>query len=68
MQQFDIDLKLQWIPRHCEIQGNERVDSLVKKETVNEQTNTPVSPNIGTQMIKSSNKIERLNNCALCDK
>ena len=55
MQQFEIELTLQWIPSHCEIPGNERADTLAKKGAESEQTNTPVSLNTAKQIIKSNN-------------
>ena len=68
MQQLEIEVTLQWILSHCEIPGNERADTLAKKGAESEQTNTPVSLNTAKQIIKSNNKIERLNSWALCDK
>ena len=68
MQLFEIELTLQWITSHCEIPGNEWAGTLAKKGAESEQTNTSVSLNTAKQMIKSNNKIERLNNWALCDK
>ena len=38
MEQFDIELKLQWIRNHCEIPGKEREDTLAKKGTEIKQT------------------------------
>ena len=56
MQEFDIDVTLQWIPSHCDIPGNERADTLAKKGAESEQANIPVSLNTAKQMIKSNNK------------
>ena len=65
---FEVEVTLQWIPSHCEIPGNERADTLAKKGAQSEQPNIPVSLATAKQIIKANNKIERLNNWALCGK
>lgn len=68
IQEFEIDVTLQWIPSHCEIPGNERADTLAKKGAESEQADIPVSLDTTKQIIRSNNKIERLNNWALSNK
>ena len=64
----DKELNLQWIPSHCNINGNERADSLAKKGAMKEQPQMPVSQLTTKQIIKSNTKIEWLNSWALCSK
>ena len=68
IQEFEIEVTLQWIPSHCEIPGNERADTLAKKGAESEQANIPVSLDTAKQIIRSNNKIQRLNNWAMSNK
>ena len=63
-----ITLVLQWIPSHCNLQGNERADILAKKGAEKEQINKPVSQTTAKQIIKSNTKIDWLNSWANCEK
>ena len=65
---FDKNITLQWIPSHCNINGNERADKLAKKGAMEEQPQKPVSQLTCKQIIKSNSKIEWLNNWAMCNK
>ena len=63
-----ITLVLQWIPSHCNIDGNERADTLAKKGAAKEQPIKQVSQSTTKQIIKSNTKIEWLNSWAQSEK
>ena len=65
---FSVNVTLQWIPSHCDIPGNESADRLAKEGASQEQPNLPVSLNTCKQIIKSNTKIEWLNTWAQSDK
>ena len=43
--EFSVNVTLQWIPSHCDIPGNESADRLAKEGASQEQPNLPVSLN-----------------------
>ena len=66
--EFSVNVTLQWIPSHCDIPGNESADRLAKEGASQEQPNLPVSLNTCKQIIKSNTKIEWLNTWAQSNK
>ena len=40
---YAIQLTLQWIPGHCDLQGNERADRLAEEQERNNQKNLPAT-------------------------
>ena len=65
MNEFKQEITLQWIPSHCEINGNERADALAKKGASKEQPENETSLTTCKEIIKSNSKIEWMNNWAL---
>ena len=47
---------IQWIPSHCDVEGNEKADSLAKTGVEEEQENNPVSLKEMNTIIKSNFK------------
>ena len=62
-----IRLKLQWIPGHTGIFGNERADILAKKGSKLTQPTKPTTLNAAKQQIKQTYKREWMNNWASGD-
>ena len=62
-----IGLKLQWIPGHTGIFGNERADILAKKGSKLTQPTKPTTLNAAKQQIKQTYKREWMNNWASGD-
>ena len=65
MKEFNQEITLQWIPSHCEINGNERADNLAKKGASKLQPDKPISQTTCKEIIRSNTKIEWVNNWAL---
>ena len=57
---YDIQLTLQWIPGHCDLQGNERADRLAKEGARKEQPDNPSSYNNIRRILKNKSKEEWL--------
>ena len=49
---YPVKLKLQWIPGHVGIYGNEKADALAKKGSQNTQPTIPITLNTAKQKIK----------------
>ena len=57
---YDIKLTLQWIPGHCNLQGNERADRLAKEGARKEQPENPCSYSNIKRILKSKSREEWL--------
>ena len=53
---YAVDLTLQWIPGHADIQGNDRADTLAKRGATEVQTNRPASLHTARNMIRRNNR------------
>ena len=62
---FEQEVIIQWIPSHCQIDGNERADALAKKGASKEQPERPVSQETCRQIIRNNTQIEWLSQWAL---
>ena len=65
LNEFPVNVTLQWIPSHCGLDGNERADTLAKRGAACEQFNRPVSQNTAKQIIKANIKEEWMNRWAM---
>ena len=63
----DINLTLQWIPGHVNIQGNERADTLAKQGASCPQPDVPTSMETAKQIIRANKKEEWMNEWAMGD-
>ena len=59
------EITLQWIPSHCNINGNEAADKLAKEGAMMHQPDKPVPQRTCKQIIKSNIQIEWVNGWAL---
>ena len=57
---YDIKLTLQWIPGHCNLQGNERADRLAKEGARKDQPENPCSYNNVRRILKRKSREEWL--------
>lgn len=57
---YDIKLTLQWIPGHCNLQGNDRADKLAKEGARKEQPDNPCSFNTLRRITKGKSREEWL--------
>ena len=57
---YAIQLTLQWIPGHCDLQGNERADRLAKEGARKEQPDNPSSYKTVRRILKSNTRNEWL--------
>ena len=57
-----MDLKLQWIPGHIGIHGNEKADKLAKQGSQLPQPSTPITLKTAKQNIKKTYRTEWMNN------
>ena len=55
---YDIKLTLQWIPGHCNLQGNERADRLAKEGARKEQPENPCSYSNIKRILESKSREE----------
>ena len=62
--EFNKDITFQWIPSHCNIEGNEAADKLAKEGSTMEQPETAVPQSTCKQIIKSNIQIEWMCNWA----
>ena len=53
---YAVDLTLQWIPGHTDIQGNDRADTLAKRGATEVQTDRPASLQTAKNMIRRNNR------------
>ena len=58
---YDIKLTLQWIPGHCDLQGNEIADSLAKEGARKEQPDNPCSFSTLRRIMKGKSREAWLN-------
>jgi len=58
---FDIQLTLQWIPGHSNLQGNDRADKLAKEGAWKDQSDKPSSYNTVRRILRNNIKEEWLN-------
>ena len=65
IRKYEQEVIIQWIPSHCQINGNERADILAKKGASKEQPERPVSQATCRQIIRSNTQIEWLSQWAL---
>ena len=56
----DIQLTLQWIPGHCDLQGNETADRLAKEGARKEQPENPSSYNTVRKILRNNSRKEWL--------
>ena len=59
---YSVRLKLQWIPGHIGIRGNERADALAKKGSQLSQPSNPITLDTAKQIIKHTYKKEWMDN------
>jgi len=50
--QLPVDVKVQWIPAHCDVKGNEAVDKAAKEATKMDQNNAPLNFNAVKRLIQ----------------
>ena len=62
--QFKKEITLQWIPSHCNIDGNESADKLAKVGSMMDQPERPVPQSTCKQIIKSNIQIEWMSDWA----
>ena len=63
--EFQKEITIQWIPSHCNIDGNEAADKLAKEGSSMEQPENPVPQSTCKQMIKSNIQTEWMSDWAL---
>ena len=61
MTSYDVEITLQWIPRHSGIQGNETADRLAKLGTQKEHPEKKYSMHTINQILNNNFKEEWLN-------
>ena len=62
---YAVDLTLQWIPGHSDIQGNDRADTLAKRGATEVQTDRPASLQTAKNMIRTNNRHQWLTEWAM---
>ena len=55
-----MQVKVQWLPAHCGLSGNERADGLAKKGTIMDQPSRPLSFSRSNTIIKSLFREKRI--------
>ena len=55
---FKVETKLQWIPGHSGVHGNEEADKLAKAGTLKEQHNVPVNQETVKKILQNNTEEE----------
>ena len=64
LEDFNVQIVLQWIPGHTDIKGNDRADTLAKKGSTAQQYARPVTQQTVKQIIKVNKREDWLNDWA----
>ena len=67
IEQFSLQIVMQWIPSHCNLPGNEVADLFAKIGASQDQPYIPVNQKTCKQIIKEKSKKQWLDNWAQCN-